>query len=674
MKSCNVPIRILRNAVIAFTAVCIITACNRQKDANDGSIKDAAYYLKLGSDSIDSNTPFAVDCFRKAMALSKDSMTYYDAYLSYSTPFYKDAKPDSVFKSRKKLFRYLSTLNDKKFRNDLLARANNSMCAFYCRLGKTDSAIVYGKLALKANQYKVKEPDILINLSDAYKFKGDFANCAFYLRNALSVCDKYHLEKLRFPVYFALGDVYLGLRNFSESKRFYDLAYKDFNSRGTNERMVFCNNLGNFYYYSKNYDKAREWFLKENKISTAVKDDYMTHFGYTNLADVYLHLHQYDIAQKYADKAEKFFQSIKFDTGLFYINAIRIGIALQKGNYAEAKALESHYKDDNLFDPNLVSIRNGYLEDLSVKDNNFKSAYLYLKKNTKINDSIRNDLTQQKIAEISLRYRQDTTLIKKEMLIQYQKAQVKSLKQTSYIWILASILITFVALAVYISLKRKHKMQRKKYIEETTKFRISNIRNRISPHFMFNVLNHEMDGIDEEKRKHFFTLVHLLRRSLDMAEKTFISLSEEINFAQGYLELEGYRAGDNFKMTWNIAPDITPEEINIIPMMLQIPIENAIKHGLAQVEGEKTLTVDIVHAQDGVLIKIEDNGIGYHPERVDPTRGTGTGLKVLRQTMMVLNSQNEHKIKFTMQNKDGANERGAVAKIFIPNNYNFTIK
>lgn len=213
-----------------------------------------------------------------------------------------------------------------------------------------------------------------------------------------------------------------------------------------------------------------------------------------------------------------------------------------------------------------------------------------------------------------------------------------------------------------------------RYIGQITSLRIGNIRNRISPHFMFNVLNNEMQNLDEEKKNRLYTLAHLLRKSLEMADQLSILLSNEIDFAKAYIELSKQRVGKNFICMWDISPMIDLETTKIIPMMMQIPIENAIKHGLSQLEGEKKLTIRIIREGQGIRIFVIDNGRGYHPDRESSTSGTGTGLKVLNQTMQILNERNIQKITFTINNIDTPGETGTNVDIFIPDHFKFEYK
>ena len=213
-----------------------------------------------------------------------------------------------------------------------------------------------------------------------------------------------------------------------------------------------------------------------------------------------------------------------------------------------------------------------------------------------------------------------------------------------------------------------------KFIEQISNLRIGNIRNRISPHFMFNVLNNEMQGVDEEKKQRLFTLIHLLRKSLEMTEETSIMLVDEIDFAKAYIELNKQKVGDNLTVSWDISEHVDLNNARIIPMMLQIPIENALKHGFPSMEGEKKLSIKMLREEEGIRIFVTDNGKGYHPNGVSSPTSTGTGLRVLNQTLQLLNAQNRQKAVFLIQNIGTQGEMGTKVEIFIPHHYKYDYK
>jgi len=108
--------------------------------------------------------------------------------------------------------------------------------------------------------------------------------------------------------------------------------------------------------------------------------------------------------------------------------------------------------------------------------------------------------------------------------------------------------------------------------------------------------------------------------------------------------------------------------------MIQIPVENAIKHGLMPLEGDKKLTISITDQDEFQHITVSDNGIGLKASTGRST-GTGTGLKVLMQTIHLLNAKNQNEIKFSVseKNSNSGEVSGTIVDIQIPYNFNYTL-
>ena len=125
--------------------------------------------------------------------------------------------------------------------------------------------------------------------------------------------------------------------------------------------------------------------------------------------------------------------------------------------------------------------------------------------------------------------------------------------------------------------------------------RMENIRNRVSPHFIFNVLNREINSHSNGYSENMRQLVKLMRRNLELTEHLCVTLDEELDFVHTYIDLERKSMGDTFALSLHVDKtiDLTRE---ILPsMMIQIPVENAIKHALREKQGKKNRSASGKH-------------------------------------------------------------------------------
>ena len=352
-----------------------------------------------------------------------------------------------------------------------------------------------------------------------------------------------------------------------------------------------------------------------------------------------------------------------------------IELALQKGNMALAHKMIERTAPVGHLDANMLTIRNQYLQHYFERAGDYRRAYEYLKRDCRLDDSIRSERVQTRVAELDMRYRQDTIVLRKEMQIQRQVGEVKALKLSVYIWVLVCVLLVAGTGGIIWYMRKKREFLRERFFRQINRVRMENLRSRISPHFTFNVLGREINQFtgSEDVKNNLLELVKYLRRSLELTEKLSVSLQDELDFVRSYINLERGRVGEDFTATVTVEEGLDASRVMIPSMIIQIPVENAIKHGLVGKDGEKELTVHVSYEKNGICITICDNGRGYLPHVTSATRGTGTGLKVLYQTIQLLNTKNKSdKIRFEITNRNSG-QTGTLVSVYIPFRFSYDL-
>ena len=159
------------------------------------------------------------------------------------------------------------------------------------------------------------------------------------------------------------------------------------------------------------------------------------------------------------------------------------------------------------------------------------------------------------------------------------------------------------------------------------------LRTQINPHFLFNSLNSisALTGFDPAAaREMTVDLAQFFRRTLALAERERITLGEEVVLCEHFLAIEKRRFGAKLKTELRIAADAS--DCLLPPMTLQPLLENAIKHGIRQVDGGGTITVDAL-VRDGWLHIAVVNPVAADEV---PASGHGVGLKNIRERLAVL--------------------------------------
>lgn len=611
------------------------------------------------------------------MEEAKDSLVKYN-YLAMTLKTYLiTSQLDSAQIVIQQIHDFIERQHSSSQMADLESECFNMKGNIFARVGNMDSAeICFRKayeLRMRGTRIEVV-PDILMNLADANNRLGKLDIGAAWYRRALLMCDSLHIASTKKPpIYYGLAQVYVTMRDFEQCDYYYNLAGESYDSMLPYEKYIYLNNRGTSYYYREDYQTAIKYFQKVIDLVEGYADmSFELNLGRLNLGDCYLQLNMVDLAVKYINECQLFFEEMGVSTALYYIDTQKIELALLQKDFQEARRLLSESVVPPGIDPDMVHIRNKYLQQFYEETGNYKRAYHYLQRNNQLDDSIRNERVRMRTADLTLRYQQDSTLIAHRVLLQEQKNKVLVLRQTQFVVFAVAVVSILTAVFLYLYSKKKRALLLARNHRTVSTLRLENIRNRLSPHFIFNMLNREMAERNVEEKQELSSLVKLMRRNLELAEQLCVTLAEELDFVKTYINLERRSLGPDFHSELKIEKDVQPEQIRIPSMMIQIPVENAVKHALREKEGERNLWVSVCRRGNGICIKITDNGGGYRPD--SRNRGTGTGMKVIMQTIRILNNKNKEAIDVLVHNVSlQSGEMGCEVTFWLPDNYDYRI-
>lgn len=150
--------------------------------------------------------------------------------------------------------------------------------------------------------------------------------------------------------------------------------------------------------------------------------------------------------------------------------------------------------------------------------------------------------------------------------------------------------------AIYLFVQLKKSIREEEQARQAiVQAQLDALRNQAQPHFFFNSLNTLRDIIDqntkEEAKEFVDKLANVYRHILESGSTNLVSLHDELKFSQAYIHIQSERFGDNLKVTWNIPNHLLSSQI--IPMSLQLLLENAIKHNVASRSKPLHIAVDV---------------------------------------------------------------------------------
>lgn len=201
-----------------------------------------------------------------------------------------------------------------------------------------------------------------------------------------------------------------------------------------------------------------------------------------------------------------------------------------------------------------------------------------------------------------------------------------------------SLLIIAIGFIFWFKIKEKRK-------QAEQKMKLKMLYAQLNPHFLFNALGSIQgllnDNQIEKANQYLIGFATLLRNTLNSSENETDSLANEIKSINNYMELEQLRKP--FVYDFSIDENINLYEVEIIPLLVQPLIENALKYGVSNKENPK-ISIRILKIDDNLIFEISDNGKGFDIL----AEQKGFGLKLVKDRITLFN-QSSKKMKIDMK-------------------------
>lgn len=572
--------------------------------------------------------------------------------------------------------------------------ADNLQGVLLQAVGKREPARTY---YIKAYRELMKQDhhndaiDICINIADASRQLGKLADASSWYRRANFLADSLNLHEAQNSILAGLGQVYNDLRNYQLAHFYFRKAERQYPPRNPKDAHFFYNSWGNVYSSQEKPAEALKCFLKAQKAARQMGQPFMTAVVDANLGQTYLELNRLDSAQKYLANTTKFFfvQPNMQNDLQFYIDGLNAALALKQNRLDKASAILSKPYDLSKMSPNYLYLYHKGWADLYERKGQFAKALQYQKLMKQYDDSLRNATMVSNVQENELRFKQDTAIVRRDLILQSTQAEAKS-SRLILLLVIGLLVVGVLALVVFYRYKSlRHKHQHREEMNRMMALKMENVRNRFSPHFVFNVLNIFISNLPKGVNvKPLRLLIQVLRANLLTCDQVAVSLEDELQMVMSYSSLR-HETNPFLPMPrFDIAKEVDMS-LMLPSMIIQIPVENALKHAFVGMEesGEKPLLDVKVWIEDGMLrIDVIDNGCGgvgavagMGTRKTNAAASTGTGLRILNSTIEMLNAGNARKLYFKMQSRVGAagggsdRQKGMCVSIGVPCEYDYSV-
>ena len=530
-------------------------------------------------------------------------------------------------------------------------------------------------------------------IGGAYIALSDYTSAINNLQKGLVLAEETSNKSAKAAVTGNMASVYYFLADYKKAIEYALISLHMNEEMGNKGQMsVMLNNVGSMYLKAKDYDNS----LKYNFMGLRLNDSLGVKKGRANnfldIGTVYSELKKYSLALDYLSKAYSLYNETgsKYNasmalTGIatiyniapdsFLINhGVKPSERFKKSLQFQLQALKSAKEVKNL--DNLANQWKS-LSDIYANNKQFDSALAAFKQYAVIIDSIAGDKKRQDITRQEMRFEAG----KKEASINADHAA--SLKRQQYIrnGIIGGAAVLLIAGFAIFSFYKRRRDAVEKQKEAELNLQVSDtemkaLRAQMNPHFIFNSLNSISDYIVKNDTKaadeYLIKFAKLMRMILENSEQKNVTLAEDLDALELYMQLEALRLKNRFTYNIKIDDALDKDSTLVPPLILQPFVENSIWHGIAGKNGEGHITIAI--KKEGTMINciVEDNGVGrWDKNDVNDLKNSSgkrsLGMKITKERIDIINKTKKTNAVVTVTDL----EQGIRVEVKLPLELNF---
>ena len=664
-------------STILFFCVFII-ACQNQDKTSSCTNSNTECYITEFLKTLKKDTATSDSIKNIIKELVTDSMRWWG--IDYLTN-----NMDSVKKSNERYLNHIHLAHswNKEHQNNpfVNGRIWNQKGLYYAYTYRYDSAFYCFKQALNTfTQLKSFEElsATTMNLAGIYYRTGYITTAAEHYKRASLLADSLDNTQNCISSHIALAQIYADLKNFKLAQQHLDEAESMIDEANLYELYFYNFARGICYYYQKENAKAYASFNVAMSHASKLGIFQQTMCQAT-LAEAALLNNNNALAMSHINpclETLKKYPHTLFPTVRFYICSIAADVYFAQGNTKMAKSILAQIpKDEEVVMLRYLSLHYNRMSIHAEKSGDFEKAFNYQKIANRYQNQINNENAINNIIEIGQRYQRDTTSLRQNMAIAKIENKM-SHDQLRLITIIAGLLLIIsIFIVAFVMIRRRNDQRYHEQFKQISKLRMDVVRNRISPHYIFNVLGLMLPKFKSNPELHEMSdlFIDVIRGNLLASNELSIKFTDECHLVKQYIRLYEKVKGTYPVVSWHDESHGEADQVMVPTMCLQIPVENALKHAFTEVEEHCSIDIYIQVEHQRLILRIIDNGDGYNPGRVISTgRDTGTGLRVLSRTISLFNKHNSNPIGFYIKNLTSEKNKGTEVKISIPFEYDYS--
>ena len=567
----------------------------------------------------------------------------------------------------------------------------------------------------KRNKYKKPLALAYMDLSTIHYYNGDLVKSIEGCNNALAILNSVNDPDRKAKVLSNRGSLLTDLKD-------YDGAVDDFmsailiNKKQKNLKNLSNDytNLGLLFLEERKFKKAENYFNECLKIDIELKDSIAVAIDYVNIGAVHLEQHSADTARVYFNQSLDIFIEFNEVRGqistldhlgqaervlgnlaksLYYFEtAIELSKSLDAqgmllslyGENAKTYSVQENYSAAIEWMNKKLEIAIQLTDTIQMRDAYFelaesyadlidnKLSVEYFRKYIELNDLISFSETNRLFKIVELREKISNQGQKLEEL-EHQKVVDELEKKQNELFLVSSIVFLFLVLIILWVIV---KVRKQKWSIDKINLQQQLFRSQVNPHFIFNVFNSIQSSLltknYKESQVYLRKFARLIRVFLLKSDSQFSSIEEEIELMRLYLEIEAYRTESNMKFEINVDETIDVQNTLIPTFLCQVYLENAVWHGIADVDYPGQIRISIQEKNNSLLLTIDDNGVGINASKklndTSKNEHQSKGMEITQKRIASLNRGKKKKYSLVILDKSEleGTETGTRIEIVVP--------
>lgn len=487
--------------------------------------------------------------------------------------------------------------------------------------------------------------------------KADFQSSLTYNLKALTLAEQLNDPLDKGTILLNIAQVFNRLKQADKGILYTRLAVPVVNNLPASDTKAELLNkiTARYFYYAQDFKSTPHTDTAENFVTRAlsvaqqignIKEQII---ALTRLNAIYESRKEYTKALRYIDEALKMcvpgihnrqYTTLYGDKGHMLMNL---------GNYREARRFADsclYYCIQTKYPP-IIANAYSLIYEIENKAGNFKEALLAMQNEKQITDSIATAERTKAVVELEKKYNQARN-----------EKTIQELAQQKKIYLLLAIAGLFGLFAIGFFLRQQALKHKQKIME--TEQRLN--RARMNPHFFFNALAslqsfaiRENDG--EAIASNLSKFSHIMRETLESTYKEYVTVEQEIDFLNEYLDVQKIRFPRKFDYEVIAANDLEADELQLPAMIIQPFVENSIEHGFSNIDYTGLVTIEFNKSEKDLRISITDNGKGlitntkeHLPAGQAGNEHISRASQIIKDRIYLLNVKLKTKASFSIDN------------------------